>query len=297
MADDFARARNLLLGAVDTVLSLANQERAQNLDSSRSQAGSGSSSRRSTQEPGVSSSHLSQRLTQDPGNSSQLSRRSTQDPGNSLQLSQRSTEDPGNSLQLSRRSTQDPGNSSHRSTQEPGSSPQISRWQTLNVSIDEHRRLFGYRPTKSKTPFTRTKRNRGRRKGSSTWKKDCICLRDKEQTWKPSSEEKIELARMGLGLSEAVFNSDGDAEHIHQVLLEKFPVLESCGGYTLMRLAENSHSMVEIEGPDSGMTVSYLKDILNQAKLYIRPLQRDISEEDMKSYSIQNVRNVGPVRI
>ena len=99
---------------------------------------------------------------------------------------------------------------------------------------------------------------------------------------------------MGLGLSEAVFNSDGDAEHIHQVLLEKFPVLESCGGYTLLRLAENSHSMVEIEGPDSGMTVSYLKDILNQAKLYIRPLQRDISEEDMqKSYSIQNVRNVG----
>ena len=51
--------------------------------------------------------------------------------------------------------------------------------------------------------------------------------------------------------------------------------------------------MVEIEGPDSGMTVSYLKDILNQAKLYIRPLQKDISEEDMKPYCIPNVRNVG----
>ena len=98
---------------------------------------------------------------------------------------------------------------------------------------------------------------------------------------------------MGLGLSQAVFNTDGDAEHIHDVLLKNFPVLESCGGYTLLRLAENSHSMVEIEGPDSGMTVSYLKDILNQAKLYIRPLQKDISEEDMKPYSIPNVRNVG----
>ena len=173
MAGDFARARNLLLGAVDTVLSLANQERAQGTASQNLEAGSGSSS-------------------------------------------------------LSRRSA----------IQEPaGSSSQTSRWQTLNASIDEHRRLFGYRPRKSKTSFTRTKRNRGGRKGSSTWKKDCICLRDKEQTWKPSSEEKIELARMGLGLSEAVFNSDGDAEHIHQVLLEKFPVLESCGGYTLLRLA------------------------------------------------------------
>ena len=96
-----------------------------------------------------------------------------------------------------------------------------------------------------------------------------ICLRDTEQAWKPSSEEKIELAKMGLGLSEALFNVDGDADHIHKVILEKFPVLESCGGYTLLRLAENSHNMVEIEGPDSGMTVCYLKDVVNQAKLYV----------------------------
>lgn len=97
---------------------------------------------------------------------------------------------------------------------------------------------------------------------------------------------------MGLGLSEVVFNVDGDAEHIHQVLLEKFPVLESCGGYSLLRLAENSHSMVEIEGPDSGLTVPYLKDIVNQAKLYIRPLQKDITDEDVKLYSIPKVRNI-----
>ena len=77
--------------------------------------------------------------------------------------------------------------------------------------------------------------------------------------------------------------------NISTVILEKFTVLESCGGYTLLRLAENSHNMVEIEGPDSGMTVCYLKDVLNQAKLYVRPLQRDISVDDMKPYSIPNV--------
>ena len=43
---------------------------------------------------------------------------------------------------------------------------------------------------------------------------------------------------MGLGLSEAIFTIDCDAEHI------KFPVLESCGGYSLLRLAKNSHSIV-----------------------------------------------------
>ena len=69
------------------------------------------------------------------------------------------------------------------------------------------------------------------------------------------------------------------------------PVLEACGGYTLLRLAEKSHSMVDLEGSDSRMTISYLKDILNQAKLYIRPLQKDITEEDMKPYTIHNVSN------
>jgi hypothetical protein len=49
--------------------------------------------------------------------------------------------------------------------------------------------------------------------------------------------------------------------------------------------------MVEIEGPpESGMTVSYLKDILNHAKLYVRPLQKDITHEDMKAYAVPKGR-------
>ena len=70
------------------------------------------------------------------------------------------------------------------------------------------------------------------------------------------------LARMGLGLSQAVFNMDGDAENIHNVLLKNFPVLESCEVYTLLHLAENSHSMVEIEGADSWMMVTYKSSLI-----------------------------------
>ena len=87
-----------------------------------------------------------------------------------------------------------------------------------------------------------------------------------------------------------MFDNNGDAQHIHSVIMKEFPVLTMCGGYTLLRLAENSHNMVEIEGPDNGMTVQYLKDILNHAKLYIRPLQKDITNEDMKPYSTPQVR-------
>ena len=217
---DFDRAKNLLVGAVDAVLTLASHESRAELRSSLTSTSQG---------PCTSQEAWSQ--------------------ANSSQISQRPAH-----------------------------------------SIEEHRRLFGYRPAKGKR---RQKVSVGcvRRKENVTWKKECICLRDKEQTSKPSSEEKIVLAKMGLGLGEVVFNTDGDAEHIHRVLLSKFPMLEACGGYTLIRLAENSHRMVEIEGPESGMTVSFLKDILHSAKLYIRPLQRDITEEDMKEYSVPAVRN------
>ena len=65
--------------------------------------------------------------------------------------------------------------------------------------------------------------------------------------------------------------------------------MDSCGGYTLLWLAEYSHSMVEIDGPDCGITVPYIRDILNQAKLYIRPLEKDITEEDVQLYQIPKV--------
>ena len=53
--------------------------------------------------------------------------------------------------------------------------------------------------------------------------------------------------------------------------------------------AENSYTMVEIKGSEGGVIVPYLIDMLNQAKLYIRPLQKDITEEDMKAYCTPKV--------
>ena len=95
-------------------------------------------------------------------------------------------------------------------------------------------------------------------------------------------EEKIELAQLNLGLRKLVFNSEGDANHIHDIILEAFPILDDCGGYTLMRVAENSRNLIAIEGPDGGTTVTFLKDILRQAKLYLRPLQCDVPEVKLK---------------
>ena len=160
------------------------------------------------------------------------------------------------------------------------------RSQFQQDSVREHRRLFGFQPSKSYT-----KKGKGRQKvlqkpqpTKSKWWRDCICLCETDQTCKPTPEEKMKLAKMGLGLKEIVFDSDGSADHVHEKLLGSYPVLRDCGGYTLLRLGSGSKSLVEIEGPQTGITVPYLKDILNQAKLYIRPLQSDICEDDVDPY-------------
>lgn len=165
--------------------------------------------------------------------------------------------------------------------------PSNRRERCTVTSREEVRRLFRpYQPDVSTRTFPRrssSSKGKGKalRRDSEcvTWKKDAICLRFRKQLRGPDTEEKMALARMGLGLKELVFNLEGDAQHIHGVLLKAFPPLEQCGGYNLMRLASNSTDLITITSPKWGMTVKYLREILRSAKLFIRPLQTDISIE------------------
>ena len=67
-----------------------------------------------------------------------------------------------------------------------------------------------------------------------------------------------------------------------------FPKLQAGGGYELLRTSQQSNRSLEvIPPPSSGYTVTYLKGIIGQAKVYIRPLQSDLDtslvEEDVVS--------------
>ena len=56
--------------------------------------------------------------------------------------------------------------------------------------------------------------------------------------------------------------------------MNAFPVLGSGGGYELLRVGDTDRgSLVVIPPP---YTVSYLKEVLRQAKVYVRPMQRDL---------------------
>ena len=55
-----------------------------------------------------------------------------------------------------------------------------------------------------------------------------------------------------------------------------------------MRVPEGGSKQLEvIAAPETGYTVSYLKAVIHHAKIYIRPLQRDLCLEPVK----ETVRN------
>ena len=64
----------------------------------------------------------------------------------------------------------------------------------------------------------------------NTFTKETVCLKYQDQTWIPQVQERIELAKFGLGLKKLTLNADGDAQHVHNVIISSFPLLDSYGG-------------------------------------------------------------------
>ena len=153
---------------------------------------------------------------------------------------------------------------------------------------EEHRRLFGYRPSVAGARRTGFLANGpARRKSKVTpmqiWKKEVACLRFTDADRVPDTMEKMVMTRMGLGCRLMKFDLEGDGAYLHSELLAEFPELSNTGGYSLLRPNTNSHDLIEIEPPQGkvgGMTIRYLKDIVCSARLYIRPLQFNIIDKD-----------------
>ena len=57
-------------------------------------------------------------------------------------------------------------------------------------------------------------------KKNSTWTKEVFCLKKRDQQITPSTEDKVELAKLNLGLRKLVFCGDGDATNIHDTTLD-----------------------------------------------------------------------------
>ena len=101
----------------------------------------------------------------------------------------------------------------------------------------------------------------------------------KSQTRVPNSLEKMELQKRGH-IQELTFELDGDEFHIDEILKDAFPEILQCGGYVLMR--QNGSDLIHLDPPNCVLTVKYLRDVLLRARLFIRPIQMDIEEKQIK---------------
>lgn len=77
-------------------------------------------------------------------------------------------------------------------------------------------------------------------------------------------------------------SAHADVQEIHDELVFQFSKLSGSGGFELLRVPEGGKQLDIIASPESGYTVSYLRAVVHHVKIYIRPMQKDLSLEPMK---------------
>lgn len=56
----------------------------------------------------------------------------------------------------------------------------------------------------------------------------------------------------------------------------KYPKLAYAGGYELLCQGHGGRQLEEIPSPRQGCTTEFLKSVLHNAKMYIRPIQKNL---------------------
>ena len=170
-----------------------------------------------------------------------------------------------------------------------------------NRAIEEHRRLFGFYPHShsvgSGTQSSGGKRSRNKGKDGkskkakcATWTHAFVCLRKKSQFCLPFPQERYELKCTGLGEKKITIEVENkDFDELYRVLLNEFPLLSHAGGIDLMRTGFGANSktleVVPVPHGSTTYTIAYLKDVLQQAKCYVRPIQRDLPKPAINNNS------------
>lgn len=140
---------------------------------------------------------------------------------------------------------------------------------------------------------------RKKEKGRS-WTVSVLCLSDKNCSFVPNSEVKEYLLKAGLGMKKIRFNvKDGQTEVLKKISSDEkdendecigFPALKNCGGFELMRSQANNRSLSTIEVEWS---VQNLKACIgSQGKLYVRPIQSNLSTSSVQQEKTTEESNV-----
>lgn len=109
------------------------------------------------------------------------------------------------------------------------------------------------------------------------WTHTFVCLSRHDQQVVPNSDERGHLQMAGLGEKKISIPIDADSGEIYSELYFHFTKLKNGGGFEMLRMADHgSKSLQVIAAPTSGYTVPYLRAVVHNAKIYLRPLQRNL---------------------
>lgn len=147
----------------------------------------------------------------------------------------------------------------------------------------EQRRLFSFGRSARQFHPSANNKTKGKKPPSCTLK--FVCLSSREAVNPPASvSQKTTLCNMRLGDGSITFNLNEGSDYCHHKILEKYPKLENAGGYELMLHQRGAGDGAGFHPINPPYTPPKLKDISGQAKIYIRPMQRDlcidVSEDD-----------------
>ncbi|XP_068731710.1 uncharacterized protein [Montipora capricornis] len=131
----------------------------------------------------------------------------------------------------------------------------------------------------------------------NTWTHTFICLGRMRDNEVPSNGYKTQLSNASLGEKKITFEKKSSCNHFHEKLLESYPKLKEGGGYELMRTKFRSTSKLEILQPkgNAGHNVLDLKEMVASARIYVRPLQNDLSLEQIEHASLSS--DTGPLEM
>lgn len=175
------------------------------------------------------------------------------------------------------------------SNDQPGPSGSVTSPNTTSRSADGatrtpgpyqvHQQLFGRTGSAGMKRSLKCKggKSDAQKRQKRCWTHCFVCLAYPDSDTVPSALDVAVLKANGLGAVYIDIDETGDASMLHEALMNTFPKLQEAQGYELLRIPEvGTKALMVIPPPEEGYTVAYLKPVLNQAKCYVRPIQKAI---------------------
>lgn len=183
---------------------------------------------------------------------------------------------------------------SHSSMQQPsvpstptsssGSLESVLQHQSTSLfCTDPRRRTFLWNPRSclgAKRGQGAYRKGGNKKKKLPTWTHTFVCLANMSQNEVPDGNEWASLQPSGLGEKRVTLYSCSEMQNIYDELLFQFPKLKQAGGFELLRVPEGGGKLLQvIASPGSGYTVEYLHAVVHHAKIFIRPMQNNLSAD------------------